>query len=95
MYSTSLRFSSNNEIQNSEEYIRDNMHQSKKSTLIDFFRADNLGNITKYSRWDENNDIENEYSYNTTFQYNSNNYPILEERVYLNNELVIFSFEYY
>ena len=92
---TTTRTNSNYEIINYEEYIRDNMQQSRKSTLIDFFRADNLGNTIKYTIWDENDNINTERSFESVFQYNSGNYPITEIRTYVDSTVENLTFEYY
>ncbi|MFI1743194.1 hypothetical protein [Thalassobellus sediminis] len=91
----SINFDSNNEIVFTEEWIRDDKNQYRKNEILDFFRADNLGNTTIFNRWDSQNNIETEYSYESSFEYNTYDYPISEQRNYLNGTSDEFTYEYY
>ncbi len=92
---TSTSANSIGEIVFKEEWIRDGKNQSLKSVILDFFRIENQGNTTSYRRLDENDSVENDFSFDATFQYNTANYPTSEVRTYLDNRVVNFTYEYY
>jgi len=91
----STRYDSANEIISKEEWTRDDKNLFNKNELLDFFRGDNLGNTIIYHRWDSQNNMELEHSYESSFEYNNSNYPISENREYLNGTLKEITYEYY
>ncbi len=91
-----IRYNELNEVQFSDDIIYDSKDSPFFSYLDEnFYRLSKEHNAKSIIKRDSNGEIENEYSYNSVFEYNSNNYPIKETRNYLNGEQKIFTFEYY
>ena len=92
---TSNSLNISGEVLSMEEWTRDGKNQNLQSTLLDFFRAESLGNTTEYKRWDENNILIESLSYESTFEYNSDDYPVSEFRTYTDGTEKNYTYTYY
>lgn len=85
-------YNSENQLKSVNESIMDGKNNCFKSTAV--FRSYKNGNITeRISRTPYA--INKGGTYNSTFEYNSDNYPISETRVFLYGLVVNYEFEYY
>jgi len=77
-----------------QEVLRDDKNYSHKfvKTLI---TAPSAGNALKWVYFNENKDVIDSISYSSTFTYNEDSYPIMEERNYRDGNVVQRNFEYY
>lgn len=85
-------YNSENQLKYVNESIMDGKNNCFKSTSV--YKISKNGNITeRISRdpWA----INNYSSYNSTFEYNSDNYPVSETRVFNYGLVVNYEFEYY
>ncbi len=88
-------YNSDNELYTTLERTRDAYHLYNKSTFPDFFIGENTGNITTYSTYDENNELIENLSYQATFEYNEDDYPTAEHRVYVDGTETDYTYTYY
>jgi len=91
----STRFNSSDQVLSKEQWIRDDKNFHNEKGLLDFFRHENLGNTLTYTKWNSNDVVDIEFSYESSFEYNSLNYPISEQRTYLNGSSKEITYEYY
>tara|TARA_B100000678_G_scaffold282603_1_gene281732 strand:- start:627 stop:1379 length:753 start_codon:yes stop_codon:yes gene_type:complete len=91
----SSRYNFNGELSFKEQRIRDDKNRTNKNETLEFFRGKEIGNTIVYNSWDSEGNIEFMYSYESTFNYNDENYPIYESRKYLDGTVEEMTFEYY
>lgn len=85
----------NNEIRGVQEITKDDKKWFFKSTRLTFFRDREDGNVIKNVSKNSLGVINEEYSYDSVFEYNDSNYPISEKRTFLNGDIENYSFEYF
>jgi len=75
--------------------INDNKKSVFESITSSFTRQEVMHNAVEVRVMDYNDQIVNSRSYNTEYEYNSDDYPIKETSVFLDGSSLIYTFEYY
>lgn len=84
----------NGEVKNNYAITKDDKNNYRTS-LNAWPNFEKKHNIIEYRQWDENDNLLLANSYNSTYVYDSNNYPIKETRVSLSGETKVFTYDYY
>lgn len=77
------------------EYTMDNKQYAEVSSRLPFFKRDINHNTKSLRFWFSNDQLNNDASYDSDFEYNNDNYPITETRTYLSGLIEEYTYEYY
>ncbi len=92
---TVVSYNSQNILTTKLEVLKDDKMNIYLSLRIKFFNMDNDHNLLYSKVYNSSNQLEESYSYNSTYTYNSDNYPITQTRTYYNGNIENLTFEYY
>lgn len=80
----------------SSSFTLDNKNNHYFSATIPYLQNSKTGNVVGRIEMDEDGNIDNLNSYNSTFIYGSDNYPIEENRTPINGgNIQVYTYEYY
>jgi len=77
------------------EYIRNDKFDANNSTTLPFFGVDQLYGVTKLMRYGISGSLSTNLSYESSIEYNEENFPIGEIRTYLDGDIVEYTYTYY
>ncbi|MBV1924763.1 MAG: hypothetical protein KUG68_12125, partial [Flavobacteriaceae bacterium] len=75
--------------------IYDDKNGHDASTVSEIIRRGEHHNTIENRLWSTNNDVSPNYSYNSVYEYNEEDYPVMETRTYLNESVFVYTYEYY
>ncbi len=75
--------------------LNDDKKAAFESITSSLKRQETLHNRLEYRVWGNNDTLSTSNSYNSVFEYNSDDYPTKETRTNLNGDITVLTFEYY